>query len=208
MIGQDIQAVLPETPESKIHKSMSVSSATTTDEDFPCWGSSPGSPKQCWADLSEEDDVFMPEWSPLDEAQGGAVESDSRAMPCESKGNVSVAAPDVFTVTLAGIPVKLCNEVCLDAILWAAGVQSSVLNYETKKNGRVSIDFSTLDAAAHCSNHFKTCSWASGKLNVDIALPSTHQTASGYRKGAKGFSGRARGPSKQTKHAFVAQQWW
>lgn len=89
------------------------------------------------------------------------------------------ATTDVFTVTLSGIPPKLCNDACLDAIFWASGVQRSALAYHTKKNGYIVINFGTSEAATHCYNHFKSCSWATGKLQVDLALPNSPQLTNG-----------------------------
>merc|ERR1719221_1149583 len=63
MIGQDVHVSTPDASPKNWHKSPSLSSATTTDEDFPFCGS----PKQRWADLSEEDDdLFTPERSPFE----------------------------------------------------------------------------------------------------------------------------------------------
>merc|ERR1719491_1077837 len=86
------------------------------------------------------------------------------------------AQRDVFIVTLSGIPVKLCNDACLDAILWAAGVKKSSMGYHSSKNGHIVINFGTLEAANHCYSHFKSCSWSTGKLQVDIVHPSSHRS--------------------------------
>lgn len=83
--------------------------------------------------------------------------------------------PAVYTVTLSGIPPKLCNDACLDAILWASGVQRSTLRYQSKKNGHVVIDFQTLDAATECVNHFRACSWSTGKLHVEVVHSNQSQ---------------------------------
>jgi len=87
--------------------------------------------------------------------------------------------PAVYTVMLSGIPPKLCNDVCLDAILWASGVQRSTLGYQSKKSGHVVIDFQSLDSATHCVNHFKACSWSTGKLQVEVMHPNGSLTSDG-----------------------------
>jgi len=257
---QDMQLSLPEKSMSHWHKSPSLSSATTTDEDF-------GSPKQRWADLSEEeDDIFPTEQNPFgcledtkkaahdsmkecadtqnepyvgNEAHGHWSGNSLGSMPnffdresCElvGKGEQMDFSPciarkhgmstgflegglspfamlppsieshtlnsqvssivqgratstphqgvqrDVFVVALSGIPIKLCNDACLDAILWAAGVQKSSMGYHLNKQGHIVINFGTLEAANHCYNHFKSCSWSTGKLQVEIVLPSSHRS--------------------------------
>jgi len=269
MIHEDIQLALPDKSTPRWHKSPSLSSATTTDEDF-----STGSPKQRWADLSEEDDdLLTSERSPFgllqtevkEMALNSAAEcADETKMPhagtkahnsrshaahgsltafdCHDHAdlerrfartdpylsydrkrgetvrqtgslrgaalpftmlppsfnshgparqpamgaplaqNDGVATKETFTVTLSGIPPKLCNDACLDAILWASGVQRSALGYHTKKNGYIVVNFCTSEAATHCYNHFKSCSWATGRLQVDLVLPSSPRTRSNGRK--------------------------
>jgi len=263
MPGQaDIQ--LPVSDKSTLywHKSPSLSSATT-DEDFLT-----GSPKQRWADLSEEDDDDTPwEQSPFGSLQtevkekapnsavkcavetnmphdGNAAHNDYdasahgspqfpgrgrlaaespparqgqhdratarpivpfrpgaqpfsmlppsvdspgfhdqvavRAQLMQRDAHATVARQETCTVTLCGIPPKLCNDACLDAILWASGVQKSVLGYRTEKTGFVNINFCTSEAATHCYNHFKSCSWATGKLHVDLDIPHSPHLKAGY----------------------------
>lgn len=271
-MNSQFQVALPEATQKEWHKSPSLSSATTTDEDFPFCGS----PKQRWADLSEEDDdLFTPERSPFEflsfdenekthdnpamcadnaktptgdemhskngtapnffvkeqlwsgkdfgtchgkKHRGGIVPSfgmlppsvESRMLntPPQSSATLSSqgqpATSDIFTVNLIGIPVKLCNETCLDAILWAAGVQRSVLGYQTKKPGNITIDFSTMDAATICCNHFKACSWTTGKLTVDIVLPHSQQQADTNRRHSQQSRQSFSKPAKNT----YAQQIW
>lgn len=203
-----------------------------------------GSPKQRWADLSEEDDeldtmelsrfgdFFLPS-EMRDAAQGDKVENTvpksvpgrddmmnrisygegPPALPgrydqmtsssfgeapqplpawmCQDSMAVSQCCPinttpeatvtRVFMVQLHGIPPKLCNDACLDTILWASGVQRFALGYHSKKSGHIAINFASLDAAMHCSNHFRACSWASGKLHVDVVLPSSGQIGASRR---------------------------
>lgn len=269
MIGhEDIQLPLSDKSTPHWHKSPSLSSATTTDEDF-CTGS----PKQRWADLSEEDDdLLTSERSPFgclqkevkemalnsaaecavetnmphagneahnnrseaalgsptefvdhdhfdlaqtdadlfydrqerarvgqaDSLRGGALPFTMLPPSFDSHGLAgqaamvapwtqadapgSAATKDTFTVTLSGIPPKLCNDTCLDTILWASGVQRSALGYHTKKNGYVVINFCTSEAATHCYNHFKSCSWATGKLQVDLVLPNSPHMKSGNER--------------------------
>jgi len=295
MIGHvDVQLPLPDKFTPLWHKSPSLSSATTTDEDFLA-----GSPKQRWADLSEEDDdMFTSERSPFgclqDEvkvAPNSAVEcadetimphvgneahsnrmdmthdssakfydheqftlagsahadagpyydrKDSRQVGClrgsafpftmlpptfESRslaGQAVMVAPqaqrdvpaqaetkDAFTVTLNGVPPKLCTDACLDAILWASGVQKSTLGYHAKKTGYVVINFCTSEAAAHCFNHFKSCSWATGKLQVDLVLPnSSHmQSGNGHAKGDSQNIPSNRRLGKHTRSSFAQPMW-
>jgi len=276
-----MQVSLPEKSMcSHIFKSPSMSSATTTDEDFLT-----GSPKQRWADLSEEDDdLFMMERSPFGFLEDGKDMTLDSMAACEDKKNMadvgndmhdeqsgitngsspnvsekeqlgtlvdrkqsrpmgclggeiapftmlppsidsrtaktqaSMAAPrslnssanDIFIVTLSGIPLKLCNKTCLDAILWASGVQRSSLGYHTKKNGHIVINFGTLDAATHCCNHFKSCSWATGKLQVVIVHPGSHQTTDKNMKlkqYQKSFASVNQSPGKHTKLSFAQQMW-
>jgi len=295
MGSQDFQVSLPEaSPGKNWHKSPSLSSATTTDEDF----SFCGSPKQRWADLSEEDDdMFTAERSPFgflaledetEERQGGTVQHDEipktpyggdqlhqksgslpklfktefarsgapsdtderkqsgppsvppfRLLPpsidsrscCTGASPVlgipsapqtqltqhalppgaatKAAASEIFTVSLSGIPAKLCNEVCLDAILWAAGVQRSALGYNTKKNGHITISFGTLDAATHCISHFKACSWTTGKLQVDLVTPAAgRRSADGHGRYKQGAAPGGHRHGKQTKNGFAVQQAW
>jgi len=261
MLGHaEVQASLSDKSTPKWHKSPSLSSATTTDEDFLT-----GSPKQRWADLSEEDDDHLSwERSPFgllqsevkDRALNSAVECagetkmphagneahiyrgekaqgspqffgsgqldpawgryDHQERPTAKKAGslregaqpftmlppsfdrrgvrdqaalvapmtqrdapVNAARRETFTVTLCGIPPKLCNDACLDAILWASGVQRSALEYHTKRTGSVVVNFCTSEAATNCYNHFKSCSWATGKLQVDLVLPSSPHVKSG-----------------------------
>lgn len=294
MLGQVFEASLTEEPKPTWRKSPSMSSSTTADEDSPV-----GSPKQRWADLSEEDDdLFSPERSPFGcftyEGKHGArdgtekcadsniphgvnndahekwgeitknvapkffnkqqqefVNSDTRLdfgriderkqphsgsvsnrpfgmpppsvkgcmtntqtaimphiCPADTTYSNSKTAADIFTVTLSGIPINLCNEVGLDAILWAAGVQRSSLGYHTKRNGHITINFDTLDAATHCFNHFKACSWTTGKLNVHLVLPGSNRTKDGNwgnTHDSKSFSGFSQMSRRQPK---FAQQMW
>jgi len=289
---QDMQVSLPEKIMSHWHKSPSLSSATTTDEDF-------GSPKQRWADLSEEDDDLFPtEQYPfqcLEETKQVAKDSMTKCAETQNKPYVgnqahgrwggtslgstpnyfdretfelvgkgehtefspyiarkhgmpngclegglppftmlppsieshtlnsqastiahgcSTTTPqqgvqhDVFIVTLSGIPVKLCNDACLDAILWAAGVQKSSMGYDLNKNGHIVINFGTLEAANHCYNHFKSCSWSTGKLQVDIVLPSSHRSMEGNRQLKHELKSSARhSPGTRSKGAHARQMW-
>jgi len=131
-----------------------------------------------------------------------SVETVTSPQADASQSNSATAAADVFTVNLSGIPVKLCNEACLDAILWAAGVQRASLGYQTKRNGHITINFGTLDAATNCYNHFKACSWTTGKLSVDLVLPGSKRMVDGHRRSkhdSKGFPGR--------QQKFAQQMW-
>lgn len=123
----------------------------------------------------------------------------------------TAAASDAFTVTLAGIPIKLCKDDCLEAIFWAAGVQQSALGYSAtvnpiKKFGTASIKFASLDSANHCVNHFKSCSWASGKLQVDLVRPKAQQTAGGSKRGQQGskkFNGGSYSAGRYAPRSFA-----
>lgn len=245
------EVALSEATRKNWHKSPSLSSATTTDED----SSFCGSPKQRWADLSEEDDLFTPERNPFEflsfaekeETQDSPVKCADKVktpiggdethnkngttqdffvkqhtlsgqdfvmfhdkkqsrcgivpsfgmlppsvkthmlnVPPQSAPTISpkgkATTSDIFTVNLSGIPVKLCNETCLDAILWSAGVKRSVLGYKSKKQGNITIDFGTLDAATSCCNHFKACAWTTGKLQVEMVLPHSQRQAEAHRR--------------------------
>jgi len=269
------EVALPEAAQKDWCMSPSLSSATTTDEDFPFCGS----PKQRWADLSEEDDdLFAPERNPFEflsfaekeetqdspvtcadkvktpiggdethnkngttpnffvkrQARSGqdlgmfhdkkqnicgmvapfgmlppSVESHMLNVPPQSAPASSpldkAATSDIFTVNLGGIPVKLCNETCLDAILWAAGVQRSVLGYKTKKQGHITIDFDTLDAATSCCNHFKACAWTTGKLHVEMVLPHSQRQAEANRRQAQQSTKHT--PAKHSKNSHAYQMW-
>lgn len=138
-------------------------------------------------------------------------------------GHVAMAAPqihqyappfaatkDTFTVTLSGIPPKLCNDACLDAILWASGVQRSALGYHTKKNGFVVINFSTSEAATQCYKHFMSCSWATGKLQVDLVLPNSPRKKTGngrFEQEAQSFPSNRRLSGKHTRSSFPQSMW-
>jgi len=273
-------------------KSPSLSSATTTDEDF-------GSPKQRWADLSDEDDDHLPtEQYPfgcLDETKqavqdrmtkcaetqnepdvgnqayrrwggtspsstpnlfdretiefagkGGHMDfspyiSRKHGMPtgclegglplfsmlppsieshtlnsqapnivqgCSTTKTQQEAQSDVFIVTLSGIPVKLCNDACLDAILWAAGVQKSSMGYHSSKNGHIVINFGTFEAANQCYNHFKSCSWSTGKLQVEIVHPSSYRSLEGnMRLKTEPKSSARHSPGSHSKGVHARQAW-
>lgn len=110
-----------------------------------------------------------------------AIGQGSAVMPSMQKDvSQRPMVPAVYTVMLSGIPPKLCNDACLDAILWASGVQRSTLGYQSKKNGHVVIDFQSLDAATHCVNHFKACSWSTGKLQVEVVHPNGSPVVDGH----------------------------
>lgn len=258
-----VETQLPMPDKSTLcQKSPSLSSATTTDEDYFA-----RSPKQRWADLSdEEDDIFTTERSPFGFLQNEVKVVPNSSMVCadetimphagndahntihkthdkttkynheerafpgsahnagcfyegqnrgqtgssrgsfpftmlpptyESRslaGQAAMVAPqaqsnflgqaetDTFTVTVNGVPPKLCNDACLDAILWASGAQKSAINYHAKKTGYVVINFSSSEAAEQCFNHFKSCSWQTGKLQVDLVLPNSSHMQNGNRR--------------------------
>jgi hypothetical protein len=295
MIG-DGQILLPDSATKPWHKSPSLSSATT-DEDFTI----AGSPKQRWADLSEEDDdyttleqhrfgsytydgqdgehdssaecaleknnpgrddkahkklgdiaigsmekFFKEEHNAFsgnevhqnlgrfqERKQGGDIPQFAMLPPCvenpanwTSQGSIlhspswsddaprSAVDAEVFVVVMSGIPAKLCNDACLDAILWASGVQRSAIGYHTEKNGKVVMNFPTLEAATHCYNHFKACSWSTGKLRVDVVLPKSHHVSEGSRRvkqDHKKFAVNNQTPQynkKQAKSAANLQLMW
>lgn len=114
---------------------------------------------------------------------------------------------DAFIVTLSGIPVKLCNDACLDAILWAAGVQKSSTGYRSHDNGHILINFETFEAADRCYNHFKSCAWSTGKLQVDIVHPKSHRSSlEGHRRLKHEPLPRARHCSGKNGGAYVRQR--
>jgi len=114
-----------------------------------------------------------PQGSPTAAAAAGAVvDSDVPASPT-----------DTFSVELVGIPVKLRTSACMDAILWAAGVQRDLIGQFAKDSGEVVVQFSSIEAATNCCKHFQSCHWQTGKLKVNIMQPNSEQASSSSRDG-------------------------
>lgn len=103
---------------------------------------------------------------------------------------------DTYSVVLEGMPVNLCNDVCLDAMLHQAGLQGAVLKCEiesTSGGGTASIALSHWQAALTCYNHFATSRWSSGSLQVTMQLPngSKYNPGSATEQDAAGAVGEA-----------------
>lgn len=82
---------------------------------------------------------------------------------------------DSYTVELAGVPVNLCNDVCLDAMLHQAGLYGAVTNCDIQSSqagGTAKITLMHWQAAVMCYHHFSTSRWASGSLKVVMHLPN------------------------------------
>lgn len=126
----------------------------------------------------------------------------------ESDASQHASSYSIFVVTLSGIPPKLCNDACLDAILWVAGVHNSALGSHSRKDGLVTLNCGSYAAATACCNHFKACAWATGKLKVDV-LPGWQHTREDNvqpKKHLKGVAGVSHRPAKHTKSSFVSAQ--
>lgn len=87
---------------------------------------------------------------------------------------------DSFSVTLEGMPLNLCNDACLDAMLHQAGMQGAIENctiHAGSSEGTAVITLANWPAAVQCYSHFATSRWASGTLKVTMALAAQRSTA-------------------------------
>lgn len=82
---------------------------------------------------------------------------------------------DTYAVVLEGVPINLCNDVCLDAMLHQAGLQGAVAGCEIKAGGAAKITLSHWQAAVMCFHHFSTSRWATCSLKVRMLLPNKKQ---------------------------------
>lgn len=145
---------------------------------------------------------------PSSQSHASIGNSASDTEQAESDASQHATSHDIFIVTVSGIPPKLCNDTCLDAILWVAGVHHSALGSHSKKSGHVTMNFDTYEAAVACYNHFKACAWSPGKLKVDVVLPGSQQTRGDNRqptKDPKTFADINHRPVKHTRGSLAQQ---
>mmetsp|Transcript_44651 Transcript_44651/g.112224 ORF Transcript_44651/g.112224 Transcript_44651/m.112224 type:complete len:281 (+) Transcript_44651:71-913(+) len=87
------------------------------------------------------------------------------------------SSSDSFSVVVEGLPVKLCSDACLDAILHQAGLQDAIVSYRTHQGaaeaGVAVIKLSSWLAAVRCYNHFATSSWSSSSMTVKMIYPDS-----------------------------------
>lgn len=84
-------------------------------------------------------------------------------------------AMGAFCVEVYGMPVALCNNDCLDAMLNQAGLKNFIVVCEANKEGggRAVIKLSTWNQAVKCQTHFAKSTWSRGAMTVRIVRQGT-----------------------------------
>mmetsp|Transcript_14700 Transcript_14700/g.32438 ORF Transcript_14700/g.32438 Transcript_14700/m.32438 type:complete len:341 (+) Transcript_14700:93-1115(+) len=90
-----------------------------------------------------------------------------------------------YSVVLEGVPLNLCNEVCLEAMLHQAGLQGTISKFDIEKDasnaasgGTATITLCNWQAAMRCYNHFATSRWSSGSLKAWMPMAKQQYTQS------------------------------
>lgn len=101
---------------------------------------------------------------------------------------------EAYCVMVEGMPARLCNQVCLDAILHQAGLQGEVVSQRTRvgsKGGAALIEFTNWFACCHCFNHFAASSWSGEALTVTVHCPDEQIGGAGAAPDEDGCSSTA-----------------
>jgi len=122
-------------------------------------------------------------WSNNGHANKGARRAPTGAKPAYPVMGYSMpphgcSPMDSYSVVLEGMPLNLCNDACLDAMLHQAGLQGAIVKVEIQTGAAV-ITLSHWQAAMQCYNHFATSRWSSGSLKVTMSLPKGSQGSTG-----------------------------
>mmetsp|Transcript_87660 Transcript_87660/g.253163 ORF Transcript_87660/g.253163 Transcript_87660/m.253163 type:complete len:294 (-) Transcript_87660:251-1132(-) len=101
-----------------------------------------------------------------------------------------------FSVKVENIPIGLCNDACIEAMLHQAGFHGCILGVELTKGtemGTADIEVATWHAAVKCYNHFATSSWSTGALRVRMGESQKRRECQdaghfAWQRGAEGGS--------------------